>query len=169
MAKILFDANAIIELHQFSLWNPIIHACQAVVTPIIRHEVKFYKDAEGQKQPINLSKDIEDQKIEEISVSLEIYNALQHVLTASFLEGIDEGEREALAFLHSSRQSSYLFCTGDLLAIKCLGVLGLKGVSLQDLLEQFKIGSNRHYKNHSRELFEKMLNRGLVESHLHKK
>jgi len=33
--KILFDANAIIQLHQFSLWEPIIEACHAAVTPII--------------------------------------------------------------------------------------------------------------------------------------
>jgi len=111
-----------------------------------------------------------NQKIEEISVSVEMYNALQNVLTASFLEGIDDGEREAIAFLYSTREgSAYLFCTGDRLAIKCLGILGLCGISLQELLEKLKIGADLHLQTHSRALFEKMLSKGLQEVYLHKK
>ena len=60
--KIIFDANVIIELHKFSLWKPVTHACNAAVTSIIKREVRYYKDLEGYKKPIELSKDIESQK-----------------------------------------------------------------------------------------------------------
>ncbi len=172
--KILFDANAIIELHQFSL-KAVIHACHAAVTPIIRRECRFYKDEQGQKKSIDLSKDISDQKIEEIPIPLEIFNSFHRVLKDPFLEGIDEGEREAIAFLYTSKQKDpYLFCTADQLAIKCLGVLGLRrqGMSMQELFEKLKLKTNlpnRYLQTRSKQHFEKMLNEGFQESHLHKK
>ncbi len=165
--KILFDANIIIELHQLSLWDSVLQACHGAVTPIILREARFYRDSQGQKLPINLNKDVVDQKIEELSVSIETYNALQNVLRDSFLEGIDEGEREAIAFLHAFRENNpYLFCTADQLAIKCLGVLNLEcqGIALQDLFESIGIKVNPGLKRHSRLLFEKMLNEGAQES-----
>jgi hypothetical protein len=33
--KIIFDANVIICLHRFSLWQQVTHACSAGVTPIV--------------------------------------------------------------------------------------------------------------------------------------
>lgn len=167
---ILLDANAIIELHQLALWKPVIHSCHIAITPIIRRESRFYKDQQGQKKPIDLSQDIADQKVEEILVPLETFNSLQGVLNNFFLQGIDEGEREAIAFLYKNKQKDlYLFCTADMLAIKCLGVLGLRyqGISMQALLE--KINNKANKQTHSKQLFEKLLNEGFQEAHLHKK
>jgi hypothetical protein len=119
MQKILFDANVIIEFHRFSIWKHVIHACQGAVTPIIKREVRFYKDLKGEKNPIDLSQYVQSQEIEEILVSQKEFVSLETVLHNFFLQSIDEGEREAIAFLYSNQKSNkYLFCTLDQLAIK---------------------------------------------------
>lgn len=173
--KIIFDANVIIGLHRFSLWKQVTHACNAAVTPIIKREARFYKDEKGYKKPIELSQDIESQKVEEISVSLKDFSCLEDILNDFFLQSIDAGEKEAIAFLYNTRKSNqYLFCTADMLAIKCLGVLGLRyhGISLQELFEKLVIKSNslgNSIQTHSKVLFERMLDEGFQESHLHRK
>ncbi len=173
--KIIFDANVIICLHKFSLRKQVTHSCNAAITPIIKHEARFYRDEQGVKKPIELSQDIESKKVEEIPVSLKDFSCLDDILNNFFLKSIDDGEREAIAFLYNTRQSNeYLFCTADMHAIKCLGVLGLKfhGISLQELFEKLVIKSNplgNSIHAHSKELFGRMVNEGFQESLLHRK
>lgn len=173
--KVIFDANVIICLHKFSLWNQITHACNAAVTPIIKHEARFYKDEQGCKKSIELSRHGEPQMVEEIPVSLGDFASLNSILNDFFLQSIDAGEREAIGFLYNTRQTNqYLFCTADMLAIKCLGVLGLRyhGISLQELFDKLTINLNplgNAIHTHSKKLFDRMLNEGFQESHLHKK
>lgn len=173
--KIVFDANAIIELHSLSLWKHVIHSCSAAVTPIIRREAHFYKDEMGSRRVIDLIEDIKNKRLEEIEVSLATFHSLTDVLKKSFLEGIDEGEREAIAFLFQNRHKNlFRFCSADMLAIKCLGVLGLShlGISMEELLGEIKIKPNlsvRYKQTHSKELLKRMLAQGFQEAHLHKK
>lgn len=96
--KILFDANVIIDLHRFSLWNQVVNACHVTVTPIIKREARFFKDMNGVKQSVNLDSDIKAKKIEELAVSIDEFSLLNTILNPQFLRSIDEGEWEAIAF-----------------------------------------------------------------------
>jgi hypothetical protein len=171
--RILVDANVIIDFHHHSIWNQATQNCHVAVTPIIRREAKFYRDDKGQKISIDLDLEISSKKIEEIPVSIQVFSRLHTTLNRTFLAGIDQGEREAIAFLNASPRERYLFCTADLLAIKCLGVLGLRnqGISVEGLLTMLKIKANlppRYLQSHSKKVFERMLNEGFQEAHLHK-
>jgi len=127
------------------------------------------------KKSINLIQDIESKKLEEISVSHTEFCSLNEILNDLFIHSIDAGEREAISFLYNARKSNqYQFCTADMLAIKCLGVLGLRfhGISLQELCEKLLIPTNCFGNSihiHSKELFERMLSEGFQESHMHRK
>lgn len=173
-ARILFDANAIIELHQFGLWNHVIHSCSAAITPIIRSETRFFRDEKGDRTVIDLTENIASGNLQEIDVSAEVFHSLSKVLKKTFLEGIDEGEREAIAFIYHNRNKSlFRFCSADLLAMKCLGVLGLshQTMSMEELFEKLRIKTplSHHYKQtHSKELLKRMLGQGFAEAHLHK-
>ncbi|MBS0615532.1 MAG: hypothetical protein JSR58_03150 [Verrucomicrobia bacterium] len=161
-------------MHQFNLWKHVLHSCSAAVTPIIRSETRFYRDEKGSRQIIDLTESIQSNLLEEIPVSLETFNSLSQVLKKTFLEGIDEGEREAIAFLYQNRQKNiFRFCSADLLAIKCLGVLGLSHhcLCMEELFERLhiKISTPHQYKvTHSKQLLKKMLSQGFSEAHLHK-
>lgn len=100
-------------------------------------------------------------------VSIEDFLSLEGVLNDFFLLSIDEGEREAISFLYNTKQKNeFLFCTADLLAIKCLGVLGLRylGISIQELFKKCNISSNlpsRYIQNHSKKILNECLLKGL--------
>ncbi len=173
--KILFDANSIIDLHKYSLWKQVVHSCQAAVTPIIVKETRFYKDEQGQKRQIDLRQNIETKTIEEILVTIDEFSSLDSILNEFFLQSIDEGEREVIAYLYNAKKKDeFLFCTADILAIKCLGVLGLRyqGLSMEGLFEILHMNTNisgRYNQTRSKKTFERMLNEGFQEANLHRK
>jgi hypothetical protein len=165
----LLDAQAIIDLHTWSLWKRLIHACHIGVTSIIKREARFYKDVQGHKHSIDLKKEIETGLIKEIEVSNEAVVSLGRILNPSFLPSLDEGELEAIAFLYSLKQKNlYRFCSADGLAIKSLGAIGLRhhSISLEEVLNKQRINLNLPQK-YSKAFFEKMLGEGFRESHLY--
>jgi hypothetical protein len=167
---ILVDANAIIFFHQNSQWGSVLNAYNTAVTPIIRRECRFYRDPQGEKKPIDLHKTIQENRLKEIPVSIQTFDHLPNVLKEPFLRGIDDGEREVIAWLYENRQNTpYRFCTADALAAKCLGVLGLRqhGISVQELLENAHIKSSVGHPL-SKQYFDKMLNEGFSEAAMHK-
>lgn len=158
--SILLDANVVIDLHRWNLWDAFAHAHSLAVTPIIQQETRFYRDQRGRKQSIN----IEASKVELIDTSLKDYSVLGKLLSTQFLFGIDDGEREAIGYLYNQKGGHTRFCTADRLAIKCLGVLGLRhcAVSLESLLPSKKV-----LPSYSQNALEKGLVEGFQEAHLY--
>lgn len=167
----LLDAQAVIDLHAWSLWMRLTHSCQIALSSVIKQEVRFYKDQQGQKQPIQLETDISTQRIEILEVSSDKVASLVSILNPAFLPALDEGELEAIAFLYSLRpKEPYYFCTADGLAIKCLGALGLRhcSLSLEALFTLVKI-NHPLPPRYSKAYFDKMLQEGFRDSHLYQK
>ena len=56
----------------------------------------------------------------------------------SFLAALHDGEKEAIAILVSQSNPELVFCTGDVLAIESVAMLGLIGqcISFDELLEK---------------------------------
>lgn len=165
----LLDAQAIIDLHSWSLWKRLTHACDIAITSIIKREAKFYKDEQGQKQAIDLNPEIEAGVIKEIEVSNQEALSLREVLKPAFLPSLDAGELEAIAFLHHARQKNqYRFCSADGLAIKSLGAIGLRhqSISLGEIFGELRINFNLPHR-YSKIFSEKMLVEGFRDSHLY--
>jgi len=166
---ILLDAQAIIDLHSWTLWKRLTHNCEVGVSSIIRQESRFYKNAQGHKLPIDLQPDIEASKVLQIEVASEKMKALVKKLNPAFLPALDEGELEAIAFLFGLEpKDPYYFCTADGLAIKCLGALGLRNrsLSLEELFKQLRITYFLPPK-YSKAFFDKMLQEGFRDGHLY--
>lgn len=167
----LLDAQAVIDLHAWSLWKRLTHSCQIALSSVIKQEVRFYKDSQGQKLPIDLDPDIAANRIEVIEVPGDNVASLVATLNPAFLPALDEGELEAIAFLYSLRlKEPYYFCTADGLAIKCLGALGLRhcSLSLEALLQQVKISYSLPSR-YSKAYFDRMLQEGFRDVHLYRK
>lgn len=147
----------------------MIHACDIAITSIIKREAKFYKDEQGQKQPIDLRPEIEAGLIKEVEVPDQEIFSFREILSPSFLPSLDAGELEAIAFLHQAKQNNqYRFCSADGLAIKSLGAIGLRhrSVSLGEVFEELRINFNLPPR-YSKVFFEKMLIEGFRDSHLY--
>jgi hypothetical protein len=162
---IIPDAQVIIDLHRIALWSPVVHAFDVGVTPVILNESLFYKDSQGARKPILLRKDIDAQLIREIQTTVDQLAALHGLLKPTIQSPLDPGELEAIAFLKSQKKDDYIFCSGDALAVKYVGALGLRyrSISLQKLLEQKNIKVILENK-YSDGIFQKMLNEGFRDS-----
>lgn len=164
--KILFDAQAIIDLHERDLWDRVVMGCVVCVGSIVRQEAYYHSG----NQAINLQPKIKAGQIQEESASIEELAFFRGLLSDAFLFGIDGGEKETLALLVSRKRERYLFCTADALAIKCLGVLGFqdKGISMEFLLKTQRIKCDLHYSRKEK-CFKDCLVKGFVEATLYKR
>lgn len=164
---VILDANVIIDAHRENYWNALVNGHRIhLPTIILRDEAQYFDTGKG-KQSINLSSLISQGLITVISATSAEDLHLQKLVKPSFLPSFDPGEREALALLKSPNYKDFFFCTGDALAIKGLGILGLstQGASVEKLLEL--IGNKRPLKKHfTEEWFQKHLITGFQEKNL---
>jgi hypothetical protein len=164
---IILDANVIIDAHRENYWNALVNGHRIhLPTIVVKDEAQYFDTGNG-KRSINLAPLMSQGLITEITATPEEDFYLQTLVKPSFLPSFDPGEREALALLKGPRCKNFFFCTGDALAIKGLGILGLstQGASVEKLLEI--IGIKKPLKKHfTEEWFQKHLITGFQEKTL---
>lgn len=132
---VLLDADVIIDLHGFGVWDEILSKYKIFISSIIlRQEVYFHEDEEGHKHPIDLVKDV-DKKFKELSVTADDLREFAERFDPVLKAEIHQGEKEALSLVSANEEMH--FCTCDRAATIALGVLGLadRGVSFEHLLK----------------------------------
>jgi len=158
---VLLDADAIIDLHRFHIWDQIVDKNKIYISSIIlRHEVYFYEDYKGIRHNIDLLKDI-GLKFHEISISSEELKKFSQQFDRVFEPELHEGEKEALKILQDNNE--ILFCTFDKAAIKAMALLGKReqGISLEKLLKSSGIAKKIEFK-HTEKYFKKYLDEGSI-------
>ncbi len=162
---IIPDAQVIIDLHRLSLWKHVIRTFDIGITPIIVQESRFYKDSQEKKIPILLKDDIEAKSIRVIETSMGQIAHLYTFFHPNIQSPLDPGELEAIAFLKSQKVDDHLFVSGDALAIKYIGALGLRhrSISLQKLFELRGIKAKLEHKYYDSR-FQTMLDEGFRDS-----
>lgn len=163
---VILDANVIIRAFAGKFWTALTNHYDIYVTSIVlRTEVYFYLDANGQQIPIDLNVEVQAGKIKELTATSTEIADLVNKVNPNFMDRIDEGEQEALALLLTGRFDGYRYCTGDTRAIKALASLSLgsMGVSLEELL----IGIGQKTKlpdpSYSKQAFDRKKAEGLQE------
>jgi len=126
---LLLDANIVIYLHELGLWDTFIQQCSVTLTQTVVDEVLSY----------DLGPDIRDRKIQCVEVPLATVAKFIKKYGPVYLEKLDPGEAESLAFLMDS-QEQWLISSGDEIVFKVLGLEGRveQGISLEEILN--KIG-----------------------------
>ncbi len=155
---VLPDANVIIEAYKLGVWDALMERVEIVVPSIVAFdEALFYSKELGEvPKSILLKKLIDLGKIKHVSATVAQMGSVRSVFDRVFVQGIHDGELEALAILKSNTISDPLFCTGDALAIQALAMIGhsesgvsmeilLKNTGLKKLLD--KQFSERFFKN----------------------
>jgi hypothetical protein len=158
---VLLDADVIIDLHRFGIWEHILKKNKILIpSTILRKEVYFYKDETGTKHSIDLTKE-PGETFEEITVTAqEIFN-FKRKFERFIEEELDLGETEALKILND-RADCY-FSTCDKAAIKVIALLGKRDQSLsfEKLLTSSGITKNLEQK-HTENYFKKYLDEGSI-------
>ena len=133
----------------------------AVPSIVARQEAFFYsRDDHAVPKPIDLPTLIQRGKIVELAATAPQIVAVTQVFDRVFLEGLHDGEKEALALLHGG-QCSLEFCTGDKMAIQALAMMdrAADGISLEAALS--RVGLTQTLQPHfTEEYFKRHLQAG---------
>ncbi len=136
---LLLDAVIVIETHRLSVWEALLARGSLAVPSVVAHDEAFFYDSELSEvpRPIHLPTLIRDGKIQELSAAADELRAVAQIFDRVFLEGLHEGEMEALALLQGGRYA-LKFCTADKMAIHALAMMDRAedGISLETVLQQ---------------------------------
>jgi len=160
---VLLDAMIIIEAHAVDVWDRLLEEVNIMVPATVINSEAFYFDSKktDRRGAIRLRKYVESGRIGEVNATIEDLQSLHETLSFVALQGLHEGELEALAVLHGGAIENVLFCTADRAAIRALALLGHSesGISFENLLKE--VGLQKALEGHySEEFFRYHLERG---------
>jgi len=143
---LILDANIVIHLFEAGLWHSILAKWEVHLSSVVAfQEAIFYLDCQEQI-PIELTADINGKRLRIFDMPVSSLLAFQKQFDRNYLERLDPGEAESLAFLVESREE-FLISSADAIVFKVLGNLNLshQGISL----EQFALAvGNAQGRNH---------------------
>jgi hypothetical protein len=142
LKSLILDANVVIHLHEFGIWPRLVERCEVHLARTVVENEAVYFEKDGQTEPIDLGNDISEQRVRVFDVPLADIKRFRDQFDALYLDELDPGETEALAFLTSSLES-FLFSSGDAIVFRVLGLMnrGDEGISLEEVLQ--KVGLRR--------------------------
>jgi hypothetical protein len=142
MAKLkllLLDANVIIEAHEKGVWENLTQSCEITITEAVKSECKYWLDLEGNRNYIDIDSYITKGSINCVEVKLTSIEELIAKFDVSYVDRLDPGETESLAFLFESNDN-WVISSSDDIVYKILGAMNRinQGISLEEILN--KIG-----------------------------
>ncbi|MBZ5513902.1 MAG: hypothetical protein LAN62_03475 [Acidobacteriia bacterium] len=121
---LLLDADVIVFAHQFGVWAGLVSAYEVHVPATVIEEAKFFISKDGRKS-IDLKADEAAGRIRRLeTTATRIFETFKD-FEPTFLAALHDGEKEAIAILMTEAESGLVFCTGDIIAVQSVGMLGL--------------------------------------------
>lgn len=161
---LLLDANIIIKLFELGLWERVIERCELVVAETVVEEAQYFEDDETH-QKIDLTPDLAANRVFLISMTATDMGSFFDRFSPDYLDQIDPGEAESLAFLLSSRDPC-LLCSADAIVFRVLGRfnLGEQGISLEEIMQKIgpKAAIPNHYNRSFRESWTKVSQQDMI-------
>lgn len=134
---LLLDANVIIVLFKQGLWDRVVAECDLHISETVLGEAHFYEDDSGARHDFDLRHYVADARIKKFSVPVAAVQAFVATFGADYIEKLDAGEAESLAYLEAA-SDDHSICSADAIVFRVLGNLdrGHKGASLQEVLDR---------------------------------
>lgn len=156
----LLDADVIIDLLGFGLFDTIVERHEIYVASTIIGEVQSYKN-KGRKYRINFrEKYVDSGKIKELSAeAIEISGTVLSKIPKIWQQTIHVGEIESLTIL--VREENLTFCTCDANAISALPFLGVseRCISVERLIQEAGLKRVNLKDRHTEDYFKKKFRR----------
>ena len=133
---VILDAGVIIEAFRSNSWPALIAKYSVTVSRTVMGEVLFYRDAAGQRVPIDLTPYEGNQSISVIDVPASEAAAFLKEFDPTYVERLDAGELTSLVFLLKKMGAESRICSADSIVYRVLGKLRRsdQGISLEELL-----------------------------------
>lgn len=139
---LLLDANAVIMLFELGLWRQTIEKCDILIAEtVVEQEAQFFFDDQGEQHGIDLSDDIGSKRISIVRVDAHALRNFLDRFDPVYIEGLDPGELESLAYLFDS-DDPCLVCSSDAIVFRVLARLSRteQGLSLEEVLGAIGLG-----------------------------
>jgi hypothetical protein len=142
--KLILDANVIIHLFKIELWKKITESYDVLVAGTVIQETKFYEDFQKKLHTCNLEPYSENNLITIFELEPSDLKVFRDKFDPLYLERLDPGETESLAYLLIKESEDILICSSDAIVFRILGALLIseKGISLEEVLQH--IGFTRN-------------------------
>lgn len=143
---LLLDANVVLKLHELGIWETILDRCEVVLAETVVSESKFYTKGDHDVR-ITWDAQIAAKQVRVVSVPIDVLQRFRSRFKGPFLERLDAGEAESLAYL-CEVDSSALIASADLIVWRVLGALGMRdqGLSLEEVLAKLGLGRKLDYQ-----------------------
>lgn len=162
---LLLDANIVIQLFELDVWSQFIEKCDVLLArTVAEREAQFFTDEQEERHEIDLNEDIAANRILVVDVAPAELKQFFDRFNPLYLERLDPGEAESLAYLAQSRDPCHI-CSSDAIVFRVLAQLGLieRGLSLEEALQQIGLGRKLH-SQFTRQFRESWTKRGQTES-----
>jgi hypothetical protein len=139
---VILDANIVIYLHEIGLWPRLLdHYEITLARTVAEHEALFCERNE-ERHGIDLTPGITTGQIQVVDVLAADVVRFRGRFDPLYLEGLDPGETESLAYLLLNPQPEMPICSADKIVYRVLPHLGLadRGVALEELLARIGLG-----------------------------
>jgi hypothetical protein len=149
----LLDANVVIELHRLGLWNAVLERCEVILARTVIDESQFYA---GEEEDVAIDWGPDLPKIVVVDLEASEIKRFRDRFSPLFLEKLDAGETESLAFLTSTDEPGFI-CSSDAIVFRVLGALrmGEQGISMEEVLQQIGLSRQvlRQFSKSFRDLY----------------
>ena len=137
---LLLNANIVIKLHELGLWVQVVQRYSVILTATVFGEARYYREGEDDV-PIELSRQVEQHLLTVVEVDVGAFATFKDRFAPGYVERLDPGEGEALAFLDSSAEDLML-CSSDGIVFRTLALLkrSEQGLSLEETLAGAGLG-----------------------------
>lgn len=137
---LLLDANIVIKLHELGLWMHVVQRHNVFLTATVLDEARYYRDGDHDV-PIELATQIQQRQLTVVEIEPAVFSKFKDRFSPGYIERLDPGEGEALAFLDGSAES-FLLCSSDAIVFRTLALLNRseQGLSLEETLHGAGLG-----------------------------
>jgi|CXWL01.1.fsa_nt_gi hypothetical protein len=139
---LLLDANVVIVLFKWGIWDRLVAACDLHVSETVIGEAHFFEDDAGNRHDFDLGGDVKSGDVKTFSVAPGDVKSFVESFDPSYIEKLDAGEAESLAYLMKVHEEHFI-CSADAIVYRVLGNVdrGHQGASLEEVLS--KVGLSR--------------------------
>lgn len=145
---LLLDANVVIELFARGLWDKVIKRLEICLAATILGEAQYYENDNGERQYFDLQEYANQGKVTTLSMFPSEVTSFKGLFTRPYLEKLDAGEAESLAYIVKHKEQDIQLCSADKIVYRVLGALDLgdKAISLEEILHAIGYGRKLHHQ-----------------------
>ena len=159
---LILDACVVIQLHEMNYWQLILERCDVILSEIVaKLEVRF-DNVNGVR--IDLNPAIQAGSIQVFAVEKKKIDSFRDQFDAEYLELLDDGEAESLAFLFASCDE-FMISSADRIVYRVLGNLHRRdqGISLEEILNRLGSTASQLPRQYTKEFREQWSQTGFKE------